>query len=238
MSISRFLSNRTISFLGEVTALVPLDREIREFYDLTIKATDGGSPPMSNTTQMKITVLDENDNTPAFEKNFFSFTITENNNVDAEVGTFGPATDKDAGLNGEIVYTILSGNIDNTFEYDGKTGKLIAKKVLDREAYQMYNLGIEARDKGTTPLSSSIVVQVIVGDENDNSPKFSKDPYNCEIDENSAAGSSVCFVSASDGDSGLNADVSYELTTPNSIFSVDKVYNNVFFFLIDGVMII
>lgn len=217
------LYNSTILSSGKVTALVPLDRETREFYNLTIKAEDGGSPAKSSTTQMEITVLDENDNTPSFEKTFFPFTISENNQANAEVGSFGPAKDGDKGANGEIVYTIISGDDNGDFEYDGTTGKLKVKIVLDRETTQMYTLSVKASDKGSPPLSSTVIVQIVISDQNDNAPKFSEDPYNCEIDENSATNSRVCSVFADDDDAGVNGDVTYELVTPSSKFSVDQV---------------
>lgn len=172
---------------------------------------------------MEITVLDENDNTPTFEKTFFSFTISENNKVNAEVGTFGPAKDGDKGANGEIVYTIMSGDPNNDFEYEGTTGKLKAKIVLDREKTQMYTLSVKASDKGSPSLSSTVLVQIIISDQNDNSPTFDEDPYNCQIEENSAINSRVCSVSATDDDAGANGDVTYELVNPSSTFSVDRV---------------
>ena len=172
---------------------------------------------------MEITIGDINDNTPAFDKTFYGFSISENNEPDEEVGQFGPATDDDKGANGEIVYTILSGNTDNDFDYDGTTGKLTAKNVLDRERTSMYTLSVEAADKGNPSLSSIVVVQIVVLDQNDNAPVFAKDPYNCEIDENSAANSRVCLVSATDKDDGQNSEVTYELVDQSSTFKVDKV---------------
>ena len=212
----------TINAQGQVIALISFDRETREFYNLTIQAKDGGSPAKSSTTQMDITIRDKNDNTPTFGETFFRFSISENNEPDEEVGEFGPATDKDKGANAEIVYTILSGNIDNDFEYDGATGKLKAKNVLDRERTSVYTLGVKAADNGSPSRSSTVVVQIVVLDQNDNAPVFSKDPYNCEIDENSAANSLVCSVSATDKDDGVNSDVTYELVAQSSTFKVDK----------------
>ena len=212
----------TINAQGQVIALISFDRETREFYNLTIQARDGGSPSKSSTTQMEITIGDLNDNTPTFDGTFYRFSISENNERDKEVGQFGPATDNDKGANGEIVYTILSGNIDNDFDYDGTTGKLKAKNVLDRERTSVYTLGVKATDNGSPSLSSTVVVQIVVLDQNDNAPVFSKDPYNCEIDENSAANSLVCSVSATDEDDGVNSDVAYELVAQSSTFKVDK----------------
>lgn len=201
-----------------------LDREAQELYNLTIKAKDGGSPAKSSTTQVEITVLDVNDNPPSFDQTSYSFTVDENNEPGAEIGQFGPATDDDKGPNGEIVYSFLSGDPNDNFEYNSTSGKLTAKKLLDREAMPKYTLRIEAKDKGKpTSLSTTIVVQVVVSDQNDNSPKFAEDPYNCEIDENSATNSRVCSVLATDSDANGNGDVVYELVTSSTTFSVDQV---------------
>ena len=208
--------------LGAVTVSSRLDRETTESYSLTIKATDGGSPSLSSTTKMDITVTDINDNKPLFGKSSYSFRIAEGNALNAEVGSLGPATDKDKGPNAEIVYTIVSGNIGGAFEFQS-TGKLIAKVELDREKIASYVLVIEARDKGTSPLFTRVPVEVIVQDINDNTPKFSKDPYNCDISENSAENTPVCFVQASDPDAGNNGAVSYELVTASNEFSVNQV---------------
>jgi hypothetical protein len=218
-----FLNSKSFSFPGEVIALTPFDRESREVYNLTIRAKDGGSPAKSSTTQMDITIRDENDNTPTFDKKFYSFSLSENNQPNEEIGKFGPATDDDKGANAEIDYSILSGNIGGDLEYDGSTGMLKAKNVLDRERIPVYTLGIEARDRGTPSRSSTIVVQVSVLDKNDNAPVFTENPKNCEIDENSAMNSRVCSVSAMDSDDGINSVVTYELVTPSSTFSVDQV---------------
>ena len=199
-----------------------MDRETTESYSLTIKATDGGSPSLSSTTKMNITVTDINDNKPLFGQSSYSFTVAEGNALNDEVGSLGPATDKDKGLNAQIVYKIVSGNAGGAFEFQS-TGKLIAKVQLDRENIPAYDLVIEAKDKGVSPLYTRVPVKVVVVDRNDNTPDFSQKPYNCQISENSAANSFVCSVHASDGDEGVNGTVTYELVAQSSIFDIDQV---------------
>ena len=207
---------------GTVTVASSLDRETRESYSLNITARDDGSPQLSSTTIMTITVGDANDNKPVFPNSRYSLSIRENNSPNAVVGIVGPATDKDKGLNAEIVYSIVSGNSGRKFDLE-TTGELIAKEVLDREQISSYNLVIQARDKGSPALYARVPVNVIVLDENDNSPVFSKQSYKCQISENSAPNSPVCFVLASDKDVGRNGTVTYELVAPSASFSVDQV---------------
>lgn len=51
---------------GEVSTRLALDREQQSSYQLVVVVQDGGTPPRSATGTAHITVLDENDNAPAF----------------------------------------------------------------------------------------------------------------------------------------------------------------------------
>ena len=208
--------------IGSVTVDSLLDRETLDAYTLTIQASDDGTPSRSATTQVDISITDVNDNRPSFEKLSYSFRVTENNPSDHEVGKVGPATDEDKDENGEIVYSIISGDSSGMF-YLGSSGELKALKSLDREMMPSYDLIIEARDKGSPSLYSQVPVKVIVDDKNDNAPEFSPKSYDCEISENSAEKTRVCFVHASDKDADQNGAVTYELVGLSSFFSVDQV---------------
>lgn len=168
-------------------------------------------------------MTDINDNKPTFKLNSYSFNIAENNNEDDLVGGMGLASDADTGVNAEIGYSIVSGNVNAAFEFQTNSGNLIAKIVLDREQIASYSLVIEARDKGQPALYTRVPVQVAVRDENDNDPKFTQDSYSCTIDENSAKNSRVCFVRATDADIGNNGTVVYEVVSPSNEFSVSQV---------------
>lgn len=51
---------------GEISTRMTLDREQQSSYQLVVVVQDGGSPPRSATGTAFITVLDDNDNDPAF----------------------------------------------------------------------------------------------------------------------------------------------------------------------------
>lgn len=51
---------------GIVTLAKKLDRETCETYNITVKAIDHGSPPLSSLAQLNVIVLDVNDNPPIF----------------------------------------------------------------------------------------------------------------------------------------------------------------------------
>lgn len=60
----------------------PLDFEISHEYYLTLEATDGGSPPLSDMATVNINLTDVNDNRPVFSQEIYTAVVSE----DAELG--------------------------------------------------------------------------------------------------------------------------------------------------------
>lgn len=97
---------------------------------------------------VQIEVGDLNDNDPVFNQSAYSATVKENLNFQHRL-TRVHATDADRGSNGEIWYQIVSGNINNAFHIDNKTGDIYAVAPLDCEKLSTYTLVIKAEDRGT-----------------------------------------------------------------------------------------
>lgn len=68
---------------GAITTTKALDRETQSGYLLTVTARDSGNPPLSDTTDVEISVSDINDNPPVFLKSSYTGSVPE----DALVGT-------------------------------------------------------------------------------------------------------------------------------------------------------
>ena len=62
-----------------------------------------------------ITVSDLNDNTPSFDHSPYSAEVTEGSDSKGRTVVTVRATDDDSGVNKEIVYSIKSGNVGETF---------------------------------------------------------------------------------------------------------------------------
>lgn len=100
-----------------------LDREVQPAYQITVRATDQGSPrPLSSLVNVTITVLDINDNPPVFERRDQLVTVPEDVGVGAKVLTVYAAS-KDIGTNAEITYSIRSGNEHGKFHINPLTGE-------------------------------------------------------------------------------------------------------------------
>lgn len=64
--------------------------------------------------------------------------------------------------------------------------------------------------------TSFLQLTVQVEDINDNRPMFSQDEYRTTVTENAALGTTVAIISATDGDSGSNGEVTYGFGTTSS----------------------
>uniref|UniRef100_A0A8C9N2T4 Cadherin domain-containing protein n=1 Tax=Serinus canaria TaxID=9135 RepID=A0A8C9N2T4_SERCA len=120
------------------------------------------------------------------------------------------ATDKDDGINQEIYYSFsnaVSSKIQDLFKIDEKSGEIQTAGVLDFEDTQSYDLEIEARDKGTPPLSGHCSVELKVLDVNDNAPEVWVTSLSVPVPEDASVGTVVALLSVSDRDSGENGRV-------------------------------
>ncbi|XP_067086301.1 desmoglein-2.1-like [Osmerus mordax] len=130
-----------------------IDREKHDSYLLTIKGTDmdGASSGNTGTTQVKIQVVDINDNLPVLEKDEYSGSITENT-VDVEVMRFQALdSDLDKTDNWLAEFEIVSGNEDQIFgiHTDPRTneGVLTLKKPVDFELHPNLQLVLVVTNK-------------------------------------------------------------------------------------------
>ncbi|KAL1139773.1 hypothetical protein AAG570_006750 [Ranatra chinensis] len=204
-----------------------LDREDRDYYSLTVTASDHGKPPRSSVVPVVIHVIDENDNRPEFTNSTFKFYIRENEPPDSFVGKL-TATDNDIGRNGELTFSI--GNAKTDFAVDPKNGFIKTLHVFDREDLlektgQSYvTLEATVSDNGVTRLKDKVKVNVYVTDVNDNAPEFLRQPYKVQISEGSNVGTQVLRVFTKDADEGLNGDVFYTLSEGNEEgrFTIDE----------------
>ncbi|XP_051275347.1 protocadherin gamma-A11-like [Dicentrarchus labrax] len=208
------------------------DRESVSEYNITITATDLGTPPLSSSTKLHLKISDVNDNPPLFDKNSYSAYITENNSPGVSIFAVS-ARDSDWNQNARISYlledTQVSGSPVSTYvSLNSETGVLNAVLSFDYEQIKQLQLIVKAQDGGSPPLSSNVSVKIMIQDQNDNPPQVlypvqTGGSLVAEMVPRSAdVGYLVTKVVAVDVDSGQNAWLSYKLqkATDRALFEV------------------
>ncbi|XP_059396090.1 protocadherin gamma-C5-like isoform X17 [Carassius carassius] len=215
----------------------PLDREKKPMHQLMLIALDGGNPVRSGTSQINVTVLDNNDNNPVFDKNVYKAAISEN----TEKGTTilkVEAKDLDEGPNGEIKYSLgehTSDALRSLFHIDEDTGEIILNGELDYETTPLYNIEIRARDRGVPEMEGHCTVKIEVSDINDNPPQILLTSKPSPVREDAPSGTVVALISARDIDSGDNGKVSLQ-TQSDLPFILKPSFSNEYSLVTNGVL--
>ncbi|KAM8910628.1 protocadherin alpha-5-like isoform 34-T34 [Spinachia spinachia] len=209
----------------------PLDREGHAFYNVTITATDEGNPSLSSTSVITVQVEDVNDNAPHFLEPVINIYVKENSPVGARIYSI-TAVDPDIRENARLTYSLNGDSktipITSVVNINSETGDIVTLQSFNHEELKTFQFKVQATDSGVPPLSSNVTVNVLVLDENDNSPTILL-PYsehgsvNSEsIPYSAEAGHFVAKIRAVDADSGYNALLSYHLSEPkgNNLFRI------------------
>ena len=210
-----------------------LDREVVSDYNITIIASDHGSPPLSSLKTIQVSVADVNDNPPAFERQNYKAVVSENNKPGHSLCSV-KAHDPDWRQNGTVIYSLLPGEVNGApvssyLSVNGDTGVIQSVRSFDYEQFKSFKVYVMARDNGSPPLSSNVTVSVFITDVNDNTPQIlypapEGNSFMTELVPKAAQGGSlVSKVIAVDGDSGQNAWLSYHIikSTDPGLFKID-----------------
>ncbi|TKC50648.1 hypothetical protein EI555_010852, partial [Monodon monoceros] len=187
---------------GTLVTASPLDRERVPTVVLTVTASDQAvnvTDRRLRSLMAKVVILDINDHSPTFTS--FPIALVKE---DAAVGSLVhhiTAQDPDAGRNGRVTFSILSGNENMAFMLDESSGLLTTTSPLDYELKGQYILTLLALDGGTPTLSSSQTLTITVLDVNDEAPVFKQHLYEASVKENQNPGEFVTRVEAVDRDS-------------------------------------
>ncbi|KAF5893635.1 protocadherin alpha-C2-like isoform X1, partial [Clarias magur] len=197
-----------------------LDREITAAYNVTLSATDGGTPPLSSRKTIQVDVADVNDNPPRFEQTSYTVYVMENNAPGASLCTV-KALDSDVNENARITYTVLTDNnhgipVTSYVSIKPDTGVAYALRSFDYESLREFHFQVKAQDGGIPPLSRVATVYIYVMDQNDHPPEIVNPPANGTrstetVLKNVEPGALVTKVVAYDADAGQNAWLIYVL---------------------------
>ncbi len=174
---------------------MPTDTGMNNVYEVTVTATDNGTPAMTATQTLTITVTGVNDNPPVFTSGA-DVNVSEGTTVVTTV----VATDADAG---QTVTLMLSGADEGLFSIT-TAGELRFNTVPDYEnpvdmgGNNVYEVTVTATDNGTPAMIATQTLTITVTGVNDNPPVFTSG-----ADVNVSEGTTVVTtVVATDADAG------------------------------------
>uniref|UniRef100_A0A1X7V4J9 Cadherin domain-containing protein n=1 Tax=Amphimedon queenslandica TaxID=400682 RepID=A0A1X7V4J9_AMPQE len=200
-----------------------LDRESQMIHYLPIIAFNPNSTGPITTQNLTITLIDVNDNIPQFSADPILFSVLENHTLGQSVGVL-TATDIDQLSNAKLTYTLSQPDPSLPFAINPLTGEINLTSSLDYELVTSYSFNAIVTDGGEPALFSTALVIVNVSDINDNSPIFTSDVYNVSVLESIKTSSVIIQLSASDVDSGSNADITFSLIDSSLPFYINGSY--------------
>ncbi|XP_068181907.1 protocadherin gamma-A11-like isoform X13 [Antennarius striatus] len=180
-----------------------------------------------------VEITDINDNVPVFEKSEMNFKISESAVVGARF-LLERAMDADVGINGLQGYFLSKTEnfvLKIKDQPDGENiVEMVLQKSLDREQQEDIYLVLTAVDGGEPSLTGTAQIHVRVLDSNDNAPIFTKSAYKATVSEDSAKGTIITTVSASDSDKGSNSKITYSISNTvaevRDVFEINKLNGN------------
>uniref|UniRef100_A0A8C3UYE4 FAT atypical cadherin 2 n=1 Tax=Catharus ustulatus TaxID=91951 RepID=A0A8C3UYE4_CATUS len=168
-----------------------------EYNILTVKATDGGSPPLSSHVRLHISWVARpgpSSEPLAFDEPHFNFAVMETDPVNHMVGVIsiemGPS---------QVWFNITGGDDDMDFDIEKSTGSMVIARPLDARKKSSYNLTVEVTD-GSSTIKTQAFIHVI--DINQHRPQFLESHYEERIPEDTPSGREILRVSATDKDKG------------------------------------
>nr|XP_018668990.1 protocadherin beta-16-like isoform X2 [Ciona intestinalis] len=205
-----------------------LDFETTRVHRMVLTAHDSGALSRSSDVEVKIHVMDENDNYPIFEQKSYDANLREND-PPGHVIVQVQATDNDSGRRGIVRYLIggENGDVDKSkssikwpVTINPDNGFVTLREKLDHKRHDGLKILIEAIDGDPLrPKKSKVILRLHVEDVNDNAPVITINYIVNNVDdtayviESAPIGTFIGHVSATDADEGPNSDVTMKAET-------------------------
>uniref|UniRef100_A0A5F9DQ49 FAT atypical cadherin 2 n=1 Tax=Oryctolagus cuniculus TaxID=9986 RepID=A0A5F9DQ49_RABIT len=186
--------------IDPVTGMVSSSRTFTagEYNILTIKATDGGQPPLSASVRLHIEWIPapRPSSIPlAFDETHYSFTVMETDPVNHMVGVISVE-----GRPGLFWFNISGGDKDMDFDIEKTTGSIVIARPLDTRRRSSYNLTVEVTD-GSHTIATQVDI-FMIANVNHHRPQFLESHYEVKVPQDTLPGVELLRVQATDQDKG------------------------------------
>ena len=185
---------------GVIRIIRSLDREEKAWYNLTVRATDGGAPGRENFAHAFVFVMifDVNDNAPVVTKIVpgHVIKIPENALVGSPLARV-IASDADIGENARLSFGIVGNSSWNgTFVMNATTGEVVLNGSLQGKVGDIFKVTVLISDRGVPVLTVNTTVEFWITYASDVEIFFISQFYKANVTENSAENTSVVQVTA------------------------------------------
>uniref|UniRef100_A0A673FMH2 Cadherin domain-containing protein n=1 Tax=Sinocyclocheilus rhinocerous TaxID=307959 RepID=A0A673FMH2_9TELE len=203
-----------------LTLLRPVDHEEQPSYAFTMTASDGVQESFPVT--VNITVIDANDNTPAFLNVSYSVNVYTDMQPGDTVLQLA-AVDADEGPNGLVSYRILAGD-QGHFTINDYTGMITVLPGVNLTVGRSYALTVRASDNGPASQRRSSITTVyieVLPPNNQSPPRFPQLIYSLEVNEAMRTGATLLNIQATDRE---RDPITYTILRgdPNNVFEVSQ----------------
>ncbi|KAM4732828.1 protocadherin gamma-A5-like [Anableps anableps] len=175
---------------GVIHAVRSFDYEQIKDFQFSVKAQDGGSPPLSSNVTVKILIQDQNDNPPQvlYPVQTGGSMVAEMVPRSADVGYLATkvvAVDVDSGQNAWLSYKLQKATDRALFEVGLQNGEIrTIRQVTDKDAVKQ-RLTVIVEDNGQPSRSATVIVNVVVADSfPEVMSEFSDFPHDKEYNDN------------------------------------------------------
>nr|ABB03451.1 protocadherin PCNS [Xenopus laevis] len=152
---------------GVLRAVRSLDSERIKQIDFEIGATDNGVPRLSTRAQIKLKIVDQNDNAPVI-----IYPLLNNGSAEVLLPVSAPqhylvfqvkAMDADEGQNAQLTYVLMR-DPQRLFAINRENGEVSLRKQLNPDQTKDLSIVVAVYDSGRPSLSSNATVRFILTD--------------------------------------------------------------------------
>lgn len=140
---------------GAVRSREAIDRERLQRVEAVVVARDQGSPRLSTTVTLTVTITDENDCAPQFDPEMYKFHVPENVPSGSTQYYLGDVKARDVDTDSTLTYSLLNGS--DYFLITAQAGSLFLQRPIDREEFERYTFIVAVSDGDTIDAHTSTV---------------------------------------------------------------------------------
>ena len=205
---------------NNLTTISAIDYEENLFYTISLSCSDYGSPSLTSSSTLIVSVTPLNEFAPVISEANYSVTVAENSTVGTSVLQV-TAYDSDGGLDGAVLFSIESDERD-FLQISEKLGHITTRELLDCKWGLEHMFIISAADEGVPSLSSQSQLTVRLNGCNLGQLTPQETIYFASVAENSVVGTEVVSVACNAGSQEHGAP-QYSIMSPSlTPFQIDS----------------